>query len=861
MKRLFCIIFTLLFLIATFFHVNAEKASETEPEDGVVLYENDFSDGVPEDFRFPDGHKDKVYAEDGFLYLNAKGREFTRVFLPEYLDKYGDYEITVHATILEPEDQGRWGSVIYRAQNLKCPYYQMCFRYNSTLANGVEFALRSEKDAWDVRTKGPSDGHIFSADTLDEIKVRISGDHAVHSINGDPAVDCKDAAEYSTGGIGLQANKSILKVDDIKVTYIKAKKTASNVFVEIAQGDLGVIGGYTLSEYYGERSPEKLVSEAIPANVIMRVNNDLDVVDEYGEKICSVDEAITSLEGKIMPTFRINDEASCAAVCGYLSDRDISDVFVMSEKDEIVKQARSTYKICRGVLDLTEELKDKKTLTEDELLAIRDRTNAAFASIVVIPDAAATTENVKYLYDRLIAVWVGAAETVQTAAQAFNIAAAGGHGAITDNTALMYDVIENYMSGKKLFRVPLNIGHRGIPVKAPENTVEGSLLAYELGADCIENDIYLTSDGQLAVMHDANTSRTTNGSLNMESSTLAQLKELTVKNPNSKKTEFNNVKIPSLQDYYDAFKGRDLQIFVEIKSTSTKTVDVLADMTVSNGMKNQVSVITFHDSQIRYMKTVFPEMSAGFLCNSIASGKNGAAQARSVLNRVQKLYSTYNPSYANHTDEYVVNANMRGLTTWPWTVDAKNDYIKLFMSGYNGITTNNCEIPSKWAKKLLPEKYEYEIFYGETHKVSAEMMNYKRDISDVSADVRVIPLSEGITVGEGNVLSFPAEGGSGKYYYALEYTYKINSKNSYTLYTQPILVSVSDPPSTEPVTTEEENAGTEEMTANKPSETTGENKNGKFPVAAFVSGIVANVIAVAILVFLIAKIKKRKNTP
>ncbi len=845
MKRIFCIILSSLLLLMPLLHASAENADETEPADGAVLYENDFSKGLPEDFRFPDGHKDKVYVEDGFLYLNAKGRECTRVFLPEYRDKYGDYEITVHATILEPEDQGRWGSVIYRAQDLKCPYYQMCFRYNSTAANGVEFALRNEKDVWEVRTKGPSAGHIFNADTLDEIKVRISGDHAVHSINGDPAVDCNDALEYFTGGIGLQANKSILKVDDIKVTYIKAKKTVSQGFVEIAQSDLGVIGGYTLSEYYGVRSAEKLVSEAVPANVIMRINKDLDVVDAYGEKICSVDEAVACLDGKIMPTFKVNDEESCAALCGYLSDCGISDVFVMSEKDEIVKQARSTYKICRGVLDLTEELKDKKALTEDELTDIRGRTNSAFASIVVIPDSIAATANVKYLYDRLVAVWVGATEPVQDTAQAFYIAAAGGHGAITDNTALMYDVIENYMSGQKLFRVPLNIGHRGIPNKAPENTVEGSLLAYELGADCVENDIYLTKDGQLAVMHDANTSRTTNGSLGMESSTLDQLKELTVNNPYPKKTEFNGVKIPSLQDYYDAFKGKDIQIFVEIKSTSTKTVDVFADMTVASAMENQVSVITFHDSQISYMKTVFPEMSAGFLCNSLASGDTGAAQARSVLNRVQKLYSTYNPSYANHTDEYVVNANMRGLTTWPWTVDAKGEYTKLFMSGYNGITTNNCEIPSKWAKKLSPEKYDYEIFYGETHKVTAELMNYKRENSDVSADVRVIPLSEGITVNEGNVLSFPAEGAGGVYSYALEYTYKINSSNSYTLYTQPIKVSVSDPPSTE--------TATEEQTAENVTEPQGEkdtdNKTNYLwiiPVAVVAAAVVAAVILIII---------------
>ena len=255
-----------------------------------------------------------------------------------------------------------------------------------------------------------------------------------------------------------------------------------------------------------------------------------------------------------MPTFKISDEETCDAICEYLRANGIKDVFIMSEKDELVLRARKAYRICRGVLDLTEEFKGKTAVTEDELLTIRGRTNAALASVAVIPDTIALTENVKYLYDRLIAVWVCATDEVNTTAQAFYIAAAGGHGAITDNTGMMYDVIENYMSGNKLFRVPLNIGHRGIPSQAPENTVEGSLTAYELGADCIENDIYITKDGQIAVMHDATTDRTTNGKLSMEGSTLAELKELLANKQYPKKAEYAEARIPSLEDYYEAFK-------------------------------------------------------------------------------------------------------------------------------------------------------------------------------------------------------------------------------------------------------------------------------------------------------------------
>lgn len=849
MKKAVCFALVVLMFFALCFTASARQTGETAPQNGDVLYEYDFSNGLPDDFRFPDGHKDKVYVEDGFLYIDAVGREFTRVFLPDTLDGYGDYEITVHATILKQRDTGRWGSIIYRAQNVNYPYYQMCFRYDSNAANGVEFALRNEQDQWNVTSKGSVSGHVFSADTLDEIKVTVRGERAIHSINGTAGVDCDDAAVYEKGGIGLQANYCILKVDDIKVTYLSPAESSSlPQYTDIAQSDLGVIGGYTLSEYIESKEQlYGLVSKnAIPANAIFRINKDLQAISKYGEVICTVDEALSALDGKIMPTFKISDEESCDAVCGFLSANAIKDVFIMSEKDELVLRARKAYRTCRGVLDLTNGFKGKIAVSEDELLEIRGRTNAALASVVVLPETVASTQSVKYLYDRLVAVWVCAASEMNTAAHAFNIAAAGGHGAITDNTAMMYDVIENYMSGNKLFRVPLNIGHRGIPTQAPENTVEGSLKAYELGADCIENDIYITKDGEIAVMHDATTDRTTNGKLSMESSTLAELKELLVNKQYPNKKEYANARIPSLQDYYEALKGKDVQIFVEIKSTDKKIVDKFRELTEAYGTADQVSVITFHENQIKNLTEVFPEMSAGYLCGALGSDADGAKQAISVLGTTQRIGSTYNPSYPGHNAEFAKNANMRGLTVWPWTVDDKGVYIELFMSGYNGITTNNCRIPAKWAKKLSTKKYEYEIFYGETHKVTAELMNYKREISDVSADVRVIPLSEGITVGENNVLSFPAEGGGGKYYYALEYTYKINSSSSYTLHTQPILAVVSDPPSTEPVTAEEQ--ATENVTE-EPGEKDTDNKTNYLwiiPVAVVAAAVVAAVILVII---------------
>ena len=47
----------------------------------------------------------------------------------------------------------------------------------------------------------------------------------------------------------------------------------------------------------------------------------------------------------------------------------------------------------------------------------------------------------------------------------------------------------------------LVVAHRGAG-PAPENTMEAYRLAVEMGADAIELDVHLTSDGKLAVIHD-----------------------------------------------------------------------------------------------------------------------------------------------------------------------------------------------------------------------------------------------------------------------------------------------------------------------------------------------------------------------
>lgn len=53
------------------------------------------------------------------------------------------------------------------------------------------------------------------------------------------------------------------------------------------------------------------------------------------------------------------------------------------------------------------------------------------------------------------------------------------------------------------------IGHRGNRAHAPENTIPGLLEAVALGADALEFDVQVTSDGVLVLLHDLTLDRTT----------------------------------------------------------------------------------------------------------------------------------------------------------------------------------------------------------------------------------------------------------------------------------------------------------------------------------------------------------------
>lgn len=99
----------------------------------------------------------------------------------------------------------------------------------------------------------------------------------------------------------------------------------------------------------------------------------------------------------------------------------------------------------------------------------------------------------------------------------------------------------------------LVVAHRGDWRNTCENSVEGIKSAINMGVDIVEVDLARTKDGELILMHDDKLDRTTTGSGLVSEHTLAEIKELKLRNGCFIRTIYN---VPTLEEALLAAKGK-----------------------------------------------------------------------------------------------------------------------------------------------------------------------------------------------------------------------------------------------------------------------------------------------------------------
>ena len=343
---------------------------------------------------------------------------------------------------------------------------------------------------------------------------------------------------------------------------------------------------------------------------------------------------------------------------------------------------------------------------------------------------------------------------------------------------------------------PVNvIGHRGVPSLAQENTLAGSILAYEKGANMIEMDIYLSKDNVIVVMHDDTIDRTTNGTGNTESYTYAELQQFVVDGNSA----FATQPIPTLEDYFKEFKGKDVVLDIEIKSNASKNIEAeLKKLIEKYDIADQVFVITFSEAHMTLMRTHLPNISVGYLSSAVTlNEKEPLPTLEQILKKIQSFGTSYNPSYASNSlgPKLMQAASYRGVTFWPYTISNNTDFHNYLLYGTYGITTNNSQYVTNYAKRLTAPASEIE---ATTDGVDFKLTKttYGRKSSETTDAIMVTVDSNDIEVKYENGKLSATGNGTATVYFRLKVT--TTTGQSYYICSEPVTVSAVKTPETTP---------------------------------------------------------------
>jgi glycerophosphoryl diester phosphodiesterase len=234
---------------------------------------------------------------------------------------------------------------------------------------------------------------------------------------------------------------------------------------------------------------------------------------------------------------------------------------------------------------------------------------------------------------------------------------------------------------------PIIFAHRGASAHAPENTLAAFELALTQGADAIELDAKLTSDGHVIVFHDTTVDRITGVHGRVKDLSLADLRALDAGSFFSSK--YAGEKIPLLEEVFEVV-GRKMSINVELTNYNAPRdhlVETVCMLVKKFNLQKQVMFSSFLDGNLSRAQSYLPEVPCGLLALHGLMG----AWARSFGFAFGK-YAALHPYLTDVTREQVQRVHRLKGRVHVWTVNAEADIQRLFGWGVDGIFTDDPQL-------------------------------------------------------------------------------------------------------------------------------------------------------------------------
>lgn len=233
----------------------------------------------------------------------------------------------------------------------------------------------------------------------------------------------------------------------------------------------------------------------------------------------------------------------------------------------------------------------------------------------------------------------------------------------------------------------LVVAHRGASAAVAENTLASFEAAIAAGADAVEFDVRLTADGHPVVLHDADVSRTTDGSGPVRSMTLEEVRRLRIRGD-------DGVPVPTLLETLELVSGQ-AGIDIELKNIPGEPdydpdvaplVSATLDALGTAAFSGPVLVSSFNPLAIAAARDREPRLATGLLTTEgveadVALGFAQGQRHAWVLPAVDMVEGA-GPGFTSRAHDV-------GMRVGTWVVDDPARAGALAATGIDAIATND----------------------------------------------------------------------------------------------------------------------------------------------------------------------------
>lgn len=237
--------------------------------------------------------------------------------------------------------------------------------------------------------------------------------------------------------------------------------------------------------------------------------------------------------------------------------------------------------------------------------------------------------------------------------------------------------------------MPEIIAHRGASFDAPENTLESFQLGLEQGADALECDVRLSSDGELMVFHDPTVERTAAIQGAVADLTAAELQTLDA--GSWKAAKWSGARIPTLAAVLDLVPA-DRRILIEVKVGLTALPRLKEIIAATALPRDRMVLMEFDLETVIALRRAFPDIEVlwliGFPMLSPSWKKRQTLKENIGIAKQHGFDGINVQDIASLNAERIADCRAQELNCYCWTVDRPARAAQLFEDGVYGIATN-----------------------------------------------------------------------------------------------------------------------------------------------------------------------------